>query len=381
MVEPTPLEVEIGRLIRLAGPMPVAQYMELCLAHPRHGYYMARDPLGLDGDFTTAPEITQMFGEIVGLWAAAVWRMIGSPQAVNLVELGPGRGTLMADALRAARIVPGFANAIRVHLVETSPALRERQRQTLAGVDIPIAWHDELTSVPHGLVIIAANEFFDALPVHQAVRLEDGWHERTVEIGADGKLVFGVAPDPLPSFEQTLPARLRAAPSGAIFEWRSHRMAFEIGRRCARGGAALLIDYGHKHGDVGDTFQAVARHRYADPLAIPGFVDLTAHVDFEALGTAAAGMGARVHGPIEQAVFLRRLGIEKRAAALKAKAPPEKAAAIDSALERLLEAGRTGMGELFKVIALSHRKLARLPGFDADARAPAPAAPERAAPP
>jgi SAM-dependent MidA family methyltransferase len=364
-----PLEAEIKRLIRVAGPMPVADYMARCLMHPAHGYYATRDPLGEAGDFTTAPEISQMFGELIGLWAAAVWRMMGEPKRINIVELGPGRGTMMADALRAAKVVPNFDAAITVHLVETSPSLRERQRQKLGEFGKTIAWHTSLRDVPTSPAIYLANEFFDALPVNQAVRQIDGWHTRAIVLDEHGHLRFGLVAEPLRSFEQTLPLAVRNAPLGSIFEWRSHHTALELGRRVADGAAALILDYGHVRSAVGDTFQAVRNHRFDDPLAAPGRADLTAHVDFEALAAAADTMGATIFGPIEQATFLRRLGIEQRAEKLKAKASPAAARAVSDALNRLTSETATGMGRLFKVLGLAHDKLAGLPGFDQKVRA------------
>ena len=176
----SPLEREIRRLIGVAGPMPIAQYMRLCLTHPQHGYYINRDPLGAGGDFVTSPEISQMFGELIGLWMAAVWRQMGGPEDIRIIELGPGRGTLMHDALRAAKVVDGFRSAIVVHLVEISPALQQIQERRLADLDVPVLWHTTLDEVPAGASIVIANEFVDALPVHQAVKQDDGWHERAV---------------------------------------------------------------------------------------------------------------------------------------------------------------------------------------------------------
>src|ERR1700722_13078648 len=205
----TPLEIEIRRLITAAGPMPVADYMRLCLTDPRYGYYMSRDPLGSGGDFITAPEISQMFGELIGLWMAAVWRQMGAPENIRLIELGPGRGTLILDALRAAGVVKGFREAIVLHLVEISPALQKLQQQRLEGLDVPALWHPALDDVPGGRSLIVANEFIDALPVHQAVKQADGWHERVVDVGADGNLCFGLARETLFHFETGLPRGLR----------------------------------------------------------------------------------------------------------------------------------------------------------------------------
>jgi len=361
----TPLEADIRRIIAVDGPMSVAAFMALCLGHPLHGYYTTRDPFGRGGDFTTAPEVSQMFGELIGLWAAALWQAMGTPARLALVELGPGRGTLMADALRAARAVPAFRPALRVHLVETSPALQRFQQERLAGLDLPIAWCRDVAELPDRPLIVIANEFFDALPVHQAVKAAGGWHERMIGLGRDGALAFALHPDPIPGFEAIAPGGLAGAPAGSLYEWRSGEVVADLARRVARnGGAALAIDYGHVDSAVGETLQAVRRHAFADPLATPGEVDLTAHVDFAALARTAARAGARVHGPIPQGEFLRRLGIEARAAALKAAATPALAADIDAALARLAGAGRDAMGELFKAVAVADPKLGAVAGFD-----------------
>lgn len=358
------LETEIRRLIAAAGPMSIAEYMRLCLTHPQYGYYVTRDPLGAHGDFVTAPEISQMFGELIGVWMVAVWQQMGSPENVRVVELGPGRGTLMSDALRAAKVVGDFHAALVVHLVEISPKLQQAQEQLLGGLGVPILWHSALAEVPSGPVIIIANEFIDALPVHQAVKRADGWHERVVEIAPSGELAIGIARDPLPHFEATLPRGLRQAPEGSVYEWRSDTVALEIGRRVRTDGAALIIDYGHAWYGLGETLQAVAGHSYTDPLRAPGEADLTAHVDFAALAQSAQIIGGRIHGPISQRDLLRGLGIDKRAAALKTRAP-ERAAEIDQALARLTATGPRGMGELFKALAIADPKLGELPGFEA----------------
>jgi len=363
MAEATTLESEIRRRIATAGPMPVADYMRLCLTHPKHGYYINRDPLGSDGDFITAPEISQMFGELIGIWLAAVWRQMGAPENIRLVELGPGRGTLLLDALRAARVVQGFREAIVLHLVEISPALQKLQQQRLEALDVPALWHAALDDVPGGPSLIIANEFIDALPVHQAVKQADGWHERVVDVGADGNFCFGLARETLFHFETSLPRGLRQSPEGSIFEWRPDRIALELGRRVRADGAALILDYGHVKYGLGDTLQAVAGHAYTDPLRAPGEADLTAHVDFEALAQSAESIGGRIHGPILQRDLLLRLGIDKRAAALKANASRDKALEIDLAMSRLTETGAQGMGELFKALAIADPKLGPLPGF------------------
>jgi SAM-dependent MidA family methyltransferase len=363
VTEYSPLQSEIKKLTRKSGPMPVWRYMELCLTHPEFGYYVSRDPLGREGDFTTAPEVSQMFGELLGLWAASVWKAIGSPPLLRLIELGPGRGTMMADALRALRVVPPLYQSLSIHLVEINPVLRDKQKSLLSGAR-DIAWHDSIDDIPDGPAIIFANEYFDVLPIHQAVKRETGWHERTVEIDANGDLAFGSAAEPIPHFEVLLPPLVRSAPVGAVFEWRPDAEIMKIATRVRdQDGAALIIDYGHVRSDAGDTFQAIARHSFADPLKNPGQADVTAHVDFQALARAVEDLGARVHGPVSQGDFLKRLGIETRAVTLMAKASHEVSEDISGALKRLVGGGRGGMGSMFKVLAVSEPNLVSLAGF------------------
>jgi NADH dehydrogenase [ubiquinone] 1 alpha subcomplex assembly factor 7 len=358
-----PLLNEIKALIKSSGPMPVWRYMELCLMHPRYGYYVSRDPLGREGDFTTAPEVSQMFGELLGLWTASVWKQMGSPEFLRLIELGPGRGTMMADALRALRVLPPLYQGLQIHLVEVNPVLRERQSATLSNVR-NIAWHDSIDDVPEGPSVILANEYFDVLPIHQMVRLENGWHERVIELDENGILDFGAGPDLIPRFEVLLPPLVRAAPVGSVFEWRPDTEMMKIARRLRdQGGAALIIDYGHVRSEAGDTLQAIARHSFTDPLKAPGQADVTAHVDFQALAQAAEDVGARVHGPATQGDFLKRIGIETRAVTLMAKASPEVSEDISSALKRLVGGGRSGMGALFKVLGVSSPDIPALPGL------------------
>jgi SAM-dependent MidA family methyltransferase len=363
MSEPMPLEKEIRRLIAVGGPMPIARYMSLCLTHPQYGYYVTRDPFGADGDFTTAPEVSQIFGELLGLWALSVWRMLDEPESINLIELGPGRGTMMRDALRAARVLPKFRQALSVHMVEISPTLEQLQRGALSDVDVPLSWHRNLLDVPEGPSIILANEYIDALPVHQVVKQNDGWHERVIGLNANGDFALGLAPDTLPQFDRFMPQKIKDAPVGAIFEWRNDIHVFDIARRVRANGAALIVDYGHTASDVGETLQSVNAHAFADPLSGPGMADITAHVDFLILGQAAESMGAAVQGPVTQGQFLRELGIEARAEALRRGATSEQSATITAAVTRLTESGRTGMGELFKIIAICDTKLGTLPGF------------------
>ena len=351
----------LAREIAAAGPIPVARFMELALAHPEHGYYTTRDPLGAGGDFVTAPEVSQMFGELIGAWAAVTWEAMGRPRPFVLAELGPGRGTLMADALRAARARPDFAEAARLHLVETSPVLRARQATTLAAHGP--RWHAGFEDLPAGPLILVANEFFDALPVRQFQRGARGWAERLVAAEADGAFRFALS---APLAADALPAGLPAgASAGTIAEVSPARdaLADAVARRLARsGGAALIIDYGHAVAAAGETLQAVSRHRFADPLADPGAADLTAHVDFAALARAARAAGGAVCGPVSQGRFLRALGIAHRAASLAAGKDAATAEAIGAALRRLIAPSE--MGNLFKVLALAHPGLAPLPGFE-----------------
>jgi SAM-dependent MidA family methyltransferase len=365
----TEFEKSLRQIIRLEGPIPVERYMALCLRH----YYGSRDPLGPEGDFTTAPEISQMFGELLGLWLAEVWARMGGPDPVQLVEFGPGRGTLMADALRAAtRAAPRFRAALRVHLVETSPVLRRSQGVMLAPAGVEVTWHEGIERIPDGPLLVLANEFFDALPVRSYVATERGWCERLVALddaSQDGPLVFGLRAEP-----ESLPRMPRR--SGDILEVPLHSIgiARALGARLARdGGAALIIDYGYWGPAFGDTLQALRRHAMVSALADPGEADITTHVDFHALARGAAVEGAAIHGPADQADFLRDLGIHARAAALSARATPGQAAAIDDALARLTDRGQKGMGRLFKVLALTHPHLASVPGLPA--RTPLPAEP------
>ena len=290
----TALARHIARMIAATGPIPISHYMALALGHPEHGYYMTRDPLGAGGDFTTAPEVSQMFGELVGLWIADTWIAQGRPSPFILAELGPGRGTLMADALRALRSVPGAIDAADVHFVETSPTLRASQQRL-----VPKAtWHERLDELPGGPLFLVANEFFDALPIAQYVKTERGWCERHVALtdGASEETPhFAPVLAPVATPANVLPPAMRDAPPGSIGEISpaAAGIAETIGvRLAAHGGAALIIDYGHPRSAAGDTLQALRTHQYVDPFDAPGEADLTAHVDFEALAAAAMRGGA-----------------------------------------------------------------------------------------
>lgn len=359
----TPLEQELARVIAAEGPLPLSRFMAEALGHPKYGYYTTKEPFGAQGDFVTAPEISQMFGELVGLWCAQTWSDMGAPSPCLLVELGPGRGTLMADALRAAAALPAFRAATAVHLVELSPRLRERQRQTLANIDI--AWHDSISSLPAGPAVIVANEFFDALPIRQFHHAADGWHECMVGL-ADNALALVLSPATVP--EHAIPPALRDAPQGSILELSPAReeVMRQLAQRIAeQGGALLVADYGHTRSAPGDTLQAVRAHEPVPVLSTPGEADLTAHVDFQALAEAAAGAGAAVHGPVSQGDWLRRLGLEQRATALKARATPQQAAAIDAAATRLTATDQ--MGRLFKLLAITGPDAAVPAGFEGSA--------------
>ena len=343
------------RLIRAQGPISIAHYMAIALTDPEGGYYMGRDPLGRD--FITAPEVSQIFGELIGLFFVQVWEDRGRPGRFHLVELGPGRGTLMMDLLRAAKVRPDFGKAAQITLIEASPVLREAQANALKGVEA--IWAKDLREVPDDApLFLIANEFFDALPIHQFVRLGGDWHERMV--GAEGEeLIFVVAPDSIP--ESLIPVHIRDAPEGSIFETSPAAQALvqEIGGRVTQGGgAALIIDYGHTSSGLGDTFQAVKAHAYTNLLSEPGEADLTVHVDFDALSSAARAAGAHVLGPVSQKAFLDSLGLGMRAQRLKRVAPGE-SAAIDATVDRLINPRH--MGTLFKVMAISDGR--ELPGF------------------
>ena len=359
------LERHLHRVIAHEGSITVARYMLEALVHPQHGYYMSRDPLGAAGDFTTAPEVSQMFGELIGLWCGHCWEQMGRPSPVRLVELGPGRGTLMADALRATRVMAGFAAAVDIHLVEISPALRAEQRERLG--TSRMQWHDELATVPEGALLLIANEFFDALPIHQFQCTPAGWRERLVAAapGSSGKeLAFVLSPDATPA-TALIPAALATAPLDSIAEVCpvAISLAQEVGKRVATAGvAALIVDFGHTATAAGDTLQAVRRHESQHVLASPGDADLTAHIDFAAVARAGREAGAAVFGPVVQGEFLRRLGIEARAECLRTTASARQADDIARALERLTAPDQ--MGKLFKALAVTHPEIPVPAGFE-----------------
>ncbi len=328
--------------ITQGGPISVARYITACLHDPDFGYYATRPALGLDGDFVTAPLISQMFGELVGVWAASTWELMGRPAPFRLVEMGPGDGTLMSDILRATRHAPGFIEAADLWLVEVSEPLKILQRNRLG--EAP-RWAPALAEVPGGApLILVANELLDCLPARQFVRTATGWAEQVVGLDARRRLTFGLAATPVASL-------LPDAALGQVYEQSAPQAALggEIGRRIATdGGAALLIDYGRAIPGFGDTLQALSRHEKVDPLANPGKADLTIHADFPAVMRAARAGGAEA-AVLTQADFLARLGIGARAEAL-VRARPDRAATIGRQLHRLVSADE--MGELFKACAI-----------------------------
>ncbi|WP_434056072.1 MAG: class I SAM-dependent methyltransferase [Roseibium sp.] len=358
----TDLKEKIKAGIANEGPVPVARYMAQCLGDPAFGYYQTREPFGREGDFITAPEVSQMFGELLGAACVAAFKHLGEPAAFSLVELGPGRGTLMADLLRAASLRPGFVAAANLHLVETSRRLRKIQKETLAGAPLSPAFHDTVEDMPDGPVILVANEFFDALPIHQFVRTPEGWHERAVGLDAGGELAFGAGTARIPDGD--IPEDFRNAPPGTILETQpaANAIAEALGRRMGRaGGAAIIVDYGYLKSATGDTLQALYRHAYDDVLAHPGEADLTAHVNFEALAGAARRGGAASSAVLTQGDFLLRSGLLERAGSLGAGKTHEEQEAIRDAVERL--AAPDQMGDLFKVLALASTPVP-FPPFD-----------------
>ncbi len=361
------LASRIAALIAAQGPISVAQYMTLALHDAQSGYYATRQPFGAAGDFITAPEISQMFGEMLGLWCVQVWHDQGQPKAKRLVELGPGRGTLMADALRAAKAAPEFLQGLEVVMIEASPSLQKLQAEKLkdSGADIRWVSHfdDSLADRP---LFLLANEFFDALPIRQYVKTERGWCERMI-VAKDAQLDFALAPTPTP--HAAIPASRAGAPDGGVYEYApsATALAQAIARIVAeKGGGALLLDYGYgelsfcEGGGHGETLQAVGGHAFADVLADPGENDLSAHVDFAALADAARQGGAAVYGPQDQGAFLADLGITARAQQLM-KANPAAAQNLLAAVERLI--GHDQMGHLFKAMAFLPASAEKPPGF------------------
>lgn len=349
----TALQDILIRRIRQDGPMTVADYMAECLMHPEHGYYTTQTPFGAAGDFTTSPEISQMFGELIGLCLAQSWLDQGAPAPFTLAELGPGRGTLMADILRATRAVPGFHAALQIRLHEGAPALRALQGETLRGYRP--AWVERIEALPDQPLFLVANEFFDALPIHQYENRAGLWHERRIGLQGDS-LAFGLSPDPAPSAPDP---RFAADGPGSVVETCPAAQPYKdaITARLARhGGLALIVDYGGWR-SKGDTLQALKSHAFTDPLAEPGRADLTAHVDFEALA-----LGWPHHRYTTQGAFLGALGIAARAARLAQSLTGRALENHRAAHHRLTSEAE--MGSLFKVLALHGPSAPPPPGFD-----------------
>lgn len=355
----TALGLKLRERVRREGALSVHAYMDACLNDSEHGYYRARMAIGAAGDFVTAPEISQVFGELVGLWAAVVWQQMGAPSRFNLVELGPGRGTMMADALRATRRVPGFAEAVRVTLVEPSPILTQTQRQTLATASANIQWRDDLAAIDAGPTVLIGNEMLDVVPAAQFVRSEAAWQERCVDLDACDRLVFSTRELAEPP---QLPELAHRAASGETQELRDLSALAQAASRLSESGpfAGLFIDYGHAASALGDTLQAVRAHRHEHPLTSPGEADLTAYVDFAAARSAFAAAGLAIEPLITQAELLGRLGIAERASRLMA-TNPSRAAEIEMAVARLM--APHGMGTRFKAMAVKSSGLPALPGF------------------
>ena len=347
----SPLAERIARRIASTGPITIAEFMAAALADPEHGYYRTADPLGRQGDFITAPEISQLFGELIGAWLIDCWDKLGRPNPVQLVELGPGRGTLLRDALRVGKLAPAWLAAIELHLVEINPELRRLQAEGLA----PYAptWHEGPDTIPDGPTLLVANEFFDALPIRQLVWAGDRWRERRIGWDPAGGLGFTLSRDASP-LGALVPTQIPDLIEGAVYELSPAAIgvANEIARRLSRfGGAALIIDYGRTQPEIGDTLQAVRKHLRVGALDEPGTADLSAHVDFASLRRAAREAGSATFGPVTQRAFLVALGIEARARALCRNATPAQAAMIEKAVERLI--GLDAMGALFKALAIA----------------------------
>ncbi len=346
MADARSLEDLIKMEIRQTGPMSIRSYMGTVLGHAQHGYYSSGDPLGAAGDFITAPEISQMFGELIGFFLVNLWQQLGEPRSFTLLELGPGRGTLMQDALRAASRADGFIDALHLQLFETNQTLKAQQAERLASYN-PY-WTPSVSAVPDDdPLLVVANEFFDAMPISQYVRMEDGWHERQVGLSEYDDLRLGLSPTPISP--DAMPDEVRAAEQGEVYEYSLHNkfIVEQLGKHIvAQRGALLAIDYGYAATRTGETLQAVRRHEFVDPLDEPGLSDLSAHVDFGLLAETARKLGLIAAPLATQRDFLANLGIVERATAL-ARANPGQLDEIGAALRRLTAPEE--MGTLFKV--------------------------------
>jgi NADH dehydrogenase [ubiquinone] 1 alpha subcomplex assembly factor 7 len=365
---PAPARDLLERLLQTIdaeGPISVARYMSEALLDPRAGFYATKDPIGAGSDFITAPEVSQMFGELIGLWCVQSWIEMGAPERVDLVELGPGRGTMIADALRAAQLRPDFIAAARITLVEASPALKAVQAETLANAPCPVMWMNQLPAGDAPCIVLG-NEFLDCLPIRQFVRHESAWRERLVgrDPTAPAQLAFLLAPSTLSERDcDLIPAALRDAPEGALVEaspGAAPLLESLAARFASAPGRALFIDYGPAASETGDTLQAIKAHEKVDPLAEPGQADLTARVDFAALSEAAHALDLSADGSAPQGDWLKALGLEHRAAALIGARPDQKGV-IARQVHRLTDEAE--MGALFKAICVSSSGLPPAAGF------------------
>lgn len=369
----TALEAIIKDKIRERGEggyLRIDEYMALCLGHPEHGYYMTRDPFGAEGDFTTAPEISQMFGELIGAWLADSWMKMGAPDKITLLECGPGRGTLMADILRATSRVAGFHQAINLHLLESSPMLRKAQETGLKGHDA--TWHADTESIPaDSPLMVIGNEFLDALPVRQFVcsdpQEQDSWQEKVVKLDINDTLRIDKISTDKGDIGTLQPFLIPPAKGDQVEVSLEQKRILEqfMNIMEKQGGIALFVDYGFVHSVSGDTLQAVTKHSYTDILESPGEVDITAHVNFAEISRFAMEKNMTVHGPVSQGDFLNRLGLELRAQKLHQSATEEQRRNIDAAVKRLSgkKTKENEMGDLFKVIAFSSNPEIELAGF------------------
>ena len=361
-------------MIRASGPMPLADYMQICLHDPAQGYYSSRKAIGSEGDFVTAPEISQMFGELIGVWCASVWQAMGAPASFTLAEAGPGKGTLMADLLRAGQSAPGFIDAAKVRLIEASPLMMGEQRKALASFEGKIVWVDSTDDLLKEPLILVANEFLDCLPLRQFVKSGPVWRERCVGFDESGGLTTVLGTTTLPT--EFLPPGHENEPDGAVFEVSPAREARVSGlaqHLMEAGGAALLIDYGHTETGFGDTFQAMRGHAYADPFAEPGRVDLTSHVDFLALAAIVTATGLTAPPLVTQSQFLLAMGLLERAGQLGHGGTPKTQERVTAEVQRL--AGPEAMGSLFKVLSMADNRtanrLSELPPFSSAPSTPA----------
>ncbi len=360
----TALNDHLVHTIKENGPISFAYYMAECLANPKHGYYMTRDPIGKSGDFITSPEVSQMFGEMVGLWVIDCWQKMSYPPSFNLVELGPGRGTLMADIIRILHTQPDIRDAVQIQMVEISPPLKDLQRKTLEGVGLTATWHERFMDVPEGPTIIIANEFFDALPQHQFMKKGESWAEHTIGVEDDKLASLMAAPGP--SFQLLDKDLVKKAKDGDVLEVcppALYMMGDIAARLKSYGGGALIIDYGYTKPGVGNTIQAMKGHDFHPPLEAPGEADITAHVNFMALQTALGELEMDVLGPVTQRDFLKNLGIDYRAEQIISANPDRPGAAenIQKGLKKLV--GEKEMGNLFKVLGISYGLYGEPPGF------------------